>query len=202
MDSRGRFEQGKRLRQAREARHYADAADAARAMGIPLPTYYNHENGSNGLSRSGARYAKFFKVNYDWLMNGRGQMLGPIDGIPVRGLVGAGAGVEISAIDEDGSPDTIELPESGRLGAFIVRGDSMWPRFMPGEYILFDEEPSMPDRLIGRYAVVQTLDGRRMIKQVQRGRGDGRWLLVSHNAPPEQDVQLVGAWRVHGVLMP
>ncbi len=63
-----------RLKIARERAGYATAADAARAMGIKEVSYYHHENGTNGLSRSGARYAAFFRVSLDWLLTGRGQM--------------------------------------------------------------------------------------------------------------------------------
>ena len=203
MSSNSRIEQAKRLRQARLAQgRFAEAADAARAMGIPLPTYYNHENGSNGLSRSGQQYAKFYRVNYDWLINGRGPMRGPVNGIPVRGYVGAGSSVENAMADDDVAPEILNFPDEGRAGAFIVRGDSMWPRFMAGEYILFEEEPTIPERLINRYAIVQTLDGRRMLKMLRRGKGENRWRLESHNAQPEDEVQITGVWRVFGVMMP
>jgi phage repressor protein C with HTH and peptisase S24 domain len=61
-----------RLRLAREHAGYARASDAARAMGIEEPTYLGHENGSRGLSRAAARYARFFGVSLDWLIDGRG----------------------------------------------------------------------------------------------------------------------------------
>src|SRR5262249_62064193 len=61
-----------RLRVAREQAGFARASDAARAMGIEEPTYLGHENGSRGLSRSAPRYARFFGVSLDWLIDGRG----------------------------------------------------------------------------------------------------------------------------------
>src|ERR1700692_4518702 len=62
-----------RLRFAREQAGYARASDAARAMGVEEPTYLGHENGSRGLSRAAARYARFFRVSLDWLIDGRGE---------------------------------------------------------------------------------------------------------------------------------
>src|SRR5215472_3767115 len=62
-----------RLRFAREQAGFARASDAARAMGIGEPTYLGHENGSRGLSRAAARYARFFHVSLDWLIGGRGE---------------------------------------------------------------------------------------------------------------------------------
>src|SRR5690349_20652560 len=61
-----------RLRRAREQAGFARASDAARAMGIEEPTYLGHENGSRGLSRAAPRYARFFGVSLDWLIDGRG----------------------------------------------------------------------------------------------------------------------------------
>jgi phage repressor protein C with HTH and peptisase S24 domain len=63
----------RRLRFAREQAGFARASDAARAMGIGEPTYLGHENGSRGLSRAAARYARFFHVSLDWLIGGRGE---------------------------------------------------------------------------------------------------------------------------------
>src|SRR5690348_18129879 len=62
-----------RLRRAREHAGFMRASDAARAMGIEEPTYLGHENGSRGLSRAAARYARFFRVSLDWLIGGRGE---------------------------------------------------------------------------------------------------------------------------------
>src|SRR5215813_10828586 len=62
-----------RLRFAREQAGYGRASDAARAMGVEEPTYLGHENGSRGLSRAAARYARFFHVSLDWLIEGRGE---------------------------------------------------------------------------------------------------------------------------------
>lgn len=62
-----------RLKQARELL-YDTAKEAAEALGLPPPTYYAHENGNNGFTRSATRYADFFKVNVLWLMEDRGPM--------------------------------------------------------------------------------------------------------------------------------
>jgi len=63
-----------RLRKARE-RHFENATDAARALGVKYPTYAGHENGSSGFrAPTGALYARRFKVRFEWLMNGIGAM--------------------------------------------------------------------------------------------------------------------------------
>ena len=53
---------------------YEKAADAARAIGLPVPTYSAHENGSRGITRdAGVRYADFFRVSVEWLLYGKGE---------------------------------------------------------------------------------------------------------------------------------
>lgn len=65
-----------RLMAARKHANFQTARDAAEALGVPYPTYAGHENGSSGFrARSGELYARRFKVNFEWLMSGRGQMV-------------------------------------------------------------------------------------------------------------------------------
>lgn len=65
---------GARLREARIARGYKTAEDAAEALDLPYATYAAHENGSRGLTKKTApRYASFFRINTDWLLSGRGR---------------------------------------------------------------------------------------------------------------------------------
>lgn len=196
--------ENERLRQLRIDAGYSTAHDAAIAMGVKPPTYTHHENGTAGLSRNGARYARFFGVSLDWLLTGKGPRRpeqATDRSIPVTGLVGAGAAVEMIG-DTSGhdAPYEIDLPGDGRLRALQVRGDSQWPRFADGEFVLYDATPVVPSTLVGKYAIVQCADGRRLIKILRRGKGDNKWRLESHNAPPEDDVELIGAWRYLGVL--
>jgi hypothetical protein len=62
-----------RLQRARELAGYENATDAAIALGVPAPTYLGHENGSRGFKIKAERYAKFFRVSYEWLMTGAGE---------------------------------------------------------------------------------------------------------------------------------
>lgn len=203
-----RFE---RLRDARRAAGYDTATAAADALGIPPQTYIHHENGTRDFARTrdpetARRYAAFFRVDLDWLLTGRGKMRrdrggAPMRGVEIDGTVGAG-----SAVDFDDQPHaqhdkpTIDLPADEHLGALEVRGDSGWPRLLDGEFVLYDRRPTAPEGLIGRLAVIRTADGRSLIKTLRRGRRDGRFRLESHNAPPEDDVQILTAWRFVGIL--
>jgi phage repressor protein C with HTH and peptisase S24 domain len=121
--------------------------------------------------------------------------------IPVKGFVGAGAIVEVL---DDQYPfpkfETVDIPPDGEVEALVVRGESQWPRFLDGEIILYDPRPAIPADLVDQYAVVQTKDGRKLIKVLRRGVGADRWRLDTHNAKAEEDVELIGAWRYLGVL--
>ena len=125
--------------------------------------------------------------------------LAEIPPIRVTSLVGAGALVETIEDPESWrSPNQVELHASGAIGALLVRGESQWPRFLDGEFILYDMEPRAPAELVNQYAVVQTLDGRRLIKVIHAA-GGGKWELASHNAPPEI-VELLAAWPYLGTI--
>jgi transcriptional regulator with XRE-family HTH domain len=58
-----------RLRRARIARGYASASEAARAIGVQIPTYTGHENGTRGIGRARAeQYARVFGVKTSFLL--------------------------------------------------------------------------------------------------------------------------------------
>lgn len=196
-----------RLQAARKAAGYDTATAAAEAMGVKTPTYVHHENGRSGLSRNGQRYARFFGVDFEWLLTGRGDMkpqkARSLDSfeIGIDGLVGAGAAVEqIGDSVGESASGWVDLPVGPEVGAYVVKGESQWPRFLDGETVLYDRRPVMPQALVGRYAIVQTADGRRLLKILKRGSREGFWRLSSHNAPDEEDVRLIGAWRYLGSL--
>lgn len=97
-----------RLRKAREAAGYESASDAARAIGIPAPTYIGHENGLRGFnSTSAEQYAYKFKVSLAWLLTGRGDDLESPklekikNTIPIIGTVAAGMWQEIEDLLEE-----------------------------------------------------------------------------------------------------
>lgn len=197
-----------RLRTAREGAGYATAVAAAEAMGVRAPTYMHHENGTRDFTRgdTAQRYARFFRVNLEWLLTGAGEMRrsaprsGEAAQIGVDGVVGAGAAVEMIEDPAGAEPvDFVTIPSDGTVGALRVRGDSQWPRFLDGETVLYDRRPVTPQTLIGKTAIVQTFDGRRLLKTLRRGPSENLWRLESHNAPPE-DARLIGAWRFVGLL--
>lgn len=163
---------GDRLKLSRERAGYESAKAAAEAMGIPVPTYIQHENGARGFPATKAeRYARFFRVTPEYLLYGKATLkpaapgLGPT--LFIKGVVAAGVWRDVEHWDEadwqtfTGSPDVV-APLHERYGV-RVEGDSMNQVYPPGtvlecvRYWGRDEIPA----------------GRRVI--VQRQRSDGEY---------------------------
>jgi hypothetical protein len=69
-DYKLRHEQGERLVQVRVKAGFDDAADAARAMGVPVPTYQAHENGTRSMRKKAPDYANYFGIDVNFLLRG------------------------------------------------------------------------------------------------------------------------------------
>jgi SOS-response transcriptional repressor LexA len=137
-------EAGERLKEARERAGYTSASSAAEAMGVPVPTYIQHENGSRGFPADRAqRYGRFFRVAPEWLLYGKHRdqtdsvSLGPR--LHVKGEVAAGVWREAWEFDPDewevftGRSDIAASPRE-RFGLRVV-GDSMNEVYPPGTII-------------------------------------------------------------------
>lgn len=130
-----------RLRSARIKAGFETAKAAAEAMGVPPATYIQHENGVRGFPAGRAdRYAKFFRVQPEWLLYGHasskivGPGLGPL--LSIKGTVAAGVWTVAQQLDETewqtftGSPD-VAAPLRDRYGV-RVEGQSMDLIYPPG----------------------------------------------------------------------
>lgn len=189
-----------RLREARKAAGFSSARQAALAMSISYPTYAAHENGEKGFVRTADRYARFYRVSLEWLVTGKGDMRSRKTSIPLMGSVGAGSTVEMigDACYADAIGD-VDLPDTARTAALIVRGESQYPKWEDGDIILYSIEPEDPIRLVGQYCVAHTVNGEMLLKKLQRGTSIGRWILWSHNAPPAE-VELLAVHRYLGTI--
>ena len=111
----------------------------------------------------------------------------------VVGYVGAGETVYSVDDHEKGSGlYKIEAPlgEGGGV-CVVVRGNSMSPRFRDGEHLGYSREDGLDlAKCYGRECVVQTKDGRQLVKIVEPGNAVGEVTLVSVNSatPIEQNV--------------
>lgn len=167
-------------------------------IGISVSQLSRYESGKRDPALSHLiALADYFNVNLDEI-TGQRVML------PVVGYVGGGA--EIFNVDDGPkgtSLDHIPAPPGVRPGAIAVRvkGDSMFPAFNDGDYIIYDDrlEGREIAKLLNRECVVQLADGRMFVKTLRRGSTPGTWSLWSYNASPMDDVLVEWAARVRWI---
>lgn len=176
-----------RLRQARERAGFTSAQEAASRFGWNVTTYRHHENGTRNFPRpKAAMYARAFRVSPEWLLLGVGE--GQKKPVPMVGYVGAGS--EVFPIDDGGALDEIDPPPGVGPSAVAVkvRGESMYPRYMDGDVLIYDEHATQ-HQANGQECVVSLRDGRKFVKTV-RFEGRGIATLESFNAPPIRNAEL------------
>lgn len=123
--------------------------------------------------------------------------------VRVMGRIGAGAEILVEGEDwpEDGLFEIeapFPVPEDSI--AFEVQGESMWPRYDPGDIIICWRTQSHVDEVIGWEAAVKTADGRRYLKRVLRGATRTTFDLESHNAAPIRGVKLDWVGAIQAVI--
>ncbi len=143
-----------RLKEARVRAGYATAKDAATAMGVAVPTYIQHENGSRGIPKDRAeRYGRFFGVppefllfgnNTEWPMPPPAQWHGVqvprpnnVRWVPILGEVQAGLWSEALEMEpETVVPVSIDGYEGASLFALRVKGPSMDKFYSDGSMVI------------------------------------------------------------------
>lgn len=124
--------------------------------------------------------------------------------VRVMGRIGAGAEIlsEFEQIPEGDGLYEIEVhfPVPEDAIALEVVGESMWPRYDPGDVIIVWRFGNHPDEIIGWEAAVQTEDGRRFLKRVLKGSQPGTYDLESHNAATIRNTKLIWVAEVLSVV--
>ncbi len=137
-----------------------------------------------------------------WLLGGTGEA-DPNTHVRVVGRIGAGAEIlpEVEQIPPEGLFEVeVPFPIPETSIAFEVEGDSMWPRYDPGDIILCWREGTDAEEVIGWEAAVRTADGKRYLKRIRRGAVPGTFDLESHNAAPIRGVLLEWAAQIQAVV--
>lgn len=126
-----------------------------------------------------------------------------VNSVAVMGRIGAGS--EIYPDDEQVPPEGLyeietpfPLPEDAI--AFEVVGESMWPRYDPGDIIICWRQGENANSVLGWEAAVKTSEGRRYLKRVLKGAQPGTFDLESHNAQPIRGVELVWIAAIQSVI--
>lgn len=194
---------GERLRWARKRAGYEDGTGAARAFGWVVSTYLGHENGDRNPSRQAAiRYARAFKIRWEWLLEGDGapdEVKTNTTKVRIIGLVGAGGEVNEAYFDELTEVEVM-MPLPPEVVAYQIHGNSMLPKYDPGDVIIVSESPSPIDIILGDIAMVVTKEGKRYLKRVLRGSKAGLFNLESFNAPTMEDVEITEAAVVYLIV--
>lgn len=179
-----------RLRKARQDKGYATARAAAAAFGWPGDTYTQHENGLREPRRETAeRYARAFGVALAWLLTGESRERAHRGTVRLAGIIGAG---QMVFPDPEFSGQINLSLDGDAAEAFEVKGDSMLPVAREGD-LLFFGRPRTPRNLIGRECVVELTTGERYFKTLAHGSQPGLFTLISYNATPIEDVEIVKA---------
>lgn len=130
------------LKSARKATGLTQAEVAA-SIGITQNAYSYWENGKVKIDHESlAKLSKLFGVTIDYLMGISEQPQDNIVKIPVLGTIPAG--IPLEAIED--IIDYEEIPRSFLSGgkeyfALAVKGDSMWPDYLPGDVVIVRKQP-------------------------------------------------------------
>lgn len=190
-----------RLRAAR-LKLFASAAEAAKALGVPVGTYSGHENGHRGFpAKRAPLYARKFKVSEEWLLYGKGR---PEDGampegaqsvrsVPLLGSVPAGNWRE--AVRRSSNSVPVPATDAPRDAyALTVEGDSMDLHVPDGFTIVID--PGDTDLFPGRLFVVMNGEGETTFKEYREG--PARLVPASSNPAHKEIPILGGGFRILG----
>ena len=131
------------LKSARKAAGMTQA-EVAKIVGITQNGYSYWENGKAKIdNESLAKLSRIFSVSIDYLIGVDDSLDGKAIRIPVLGSVPAG--IPIEAIED--IVDWEDLPKSMASGgreyfALQVKGDSMWPDYLPGDTVIVRKQPT------------------------------------------------------------
>lgn len=156
--------------------------EAAKALGTTVAQYGKLERGERRLSDVWIeKAATAFDINPGEVVEDATRRMAS-----VKGYVGAGA--EVFLVDDVPATDRldeVEAPFGAPEGvvAVVVRGDSMYPRYLNGERLFYVRNDQPPADFIGKECIVQVADGPVLLKTLRRGARHGTFNLESWNAP-------------------
>ena len=117
--------------------------------------------------------------------------------VPLLGEIGAGG--LVAYFKDDHEREFVPRPPlaPGPLMALRVRGESMLPKYEPGDiiYVRRDHDGVLP-AYVGRYCAVHLADGGTYLKILSQGTVPGRYTLRSLNAADMVDCEVVWATPV------
>ena len=183
------------LRLLRDGRGWTQG-EAAAALGTTRNQYVKLEGGSRRLSDKWIKLAsEAYGVDPGHVVTDRSGT------VPVAGYVGAGTEMHFYS-ESQGPFDEAPAPEDATTHtvAAEIRGQSLGPLFDGWRVYFDDRREAVTDDLIGRLCVVGMADGRVLVKQVLRGKAEGRFELHGQFGEPVLDAEVVWAARVSSMM--
>jgi transcriptional regulator with XRE-family HTH domain len=124
-------------------------------------------------------------------------------GVPVVGYIGAGATVHAFKDTTEAHLEYVDRPPmvTGDLVAAEVRGASMLPVAEEGWHIIWHNESTLDEKaFLNRLCVAQLADETILVKRIVQGTKTGHYHLLSTNAAPILDAQLLWAAVVKAII--
>lgn len=193
---------GERLRLARK-RVGLSVEVLARRAGYSGSGVRAIENGQNGLRPDAAeKFAPIVGTSAAWLLTGDGESeAGPM--VPIIGRVGADNEGEIIYTTGQATGDMAPIPPGGSAGsvALEVFGHSMRAFADDGALLYFEDQrtPPTPD-MLGQPVIVETEDGRVLLKRLLKGSSPDVYDLESQHGPTLEDVRLRWAAEITAII--
>ena len=185
---------GARLRALRLAKGLSQG-DLARLIGRHQTVIGPYERDEYEPSRETVeRLAGLLDTSPEYLYFGRDPRR---SAIPLAGTLGA-MGLLEPETDRDRAI-ALTLKDE-QLLAFLVRDDSMAPVLRPGQLALATAAGRPPDGELGRDALVDLVDGRRLLRRLGPSADPERFDLAAYNAPALPGVAVSAVRPVLGVL--
>lgn len=180
----------KRLEQARIARGFGTAKDAARYFGWTYETYIQHEQGIRGISRAAGKYAKAFRVSEAWLLTGEGDIDSGPRMAPIVGKAGAGPEGTVLFATGDGNFGEVQAPldSAPDVEALEVEGNSMYGVANDGWILFYEDKEPPSEKHMGELCVCWLEDDRVLVKIPYPGSQARLFNLESANAATLRDV--------------
>lgn len=191
---------GQRLREARMARGFASAAEAARRFHWNITSYQQAENGTRPPSRTRiAEYARKLKVSVNWLLTGAGTRDDTeLSTVPMIGFVGADALVTFLGGAQRMQHEVLAPPKAtARTVALEIRGDSLRKHAQDGWLVYYeDHKEPMSESLLDKLCVIGLSDGSVMVRKIQKGSRSGLFHLLSSETDPVFDQKIIWASEI------
>lgn len=185
----------------------------ATAMDFPSPqVFYDIKAGKCGISYDTAKkIQEYFKnssreINFNWLLTGEGEMLRvdatssgtegkegvvmvPLLNLDARGGLSGNEVTDTAEFVSGQIPFGADLARKGDF-AMMITGDSMYPRYPSGSYILLREIPMWREYLeLSVPYLLELQDERRVAKIVCKGADREHYVLKSVN-PDFEDTEI------------